>query len=1536
MSSNLGQTMAESIYDGSKTVIQQEISKAGFDKTISAEIVDVIDATIGKYKLKYQDATFVAYSENMSATYRKGVMVNVLLPKGDMSAEYKQILGATARLGINYVDEPDSAAIYVKNGSNCFNNTGSFTLPISGEEYVIYSIESKEDSLISLINEEELNNYLKTSKNMLFNCNIRTNIPTHLRRKGKYGVRIELYTESDVVKAESMEKTVKTFIFDTDDVIGLPYYLPAAYPQEKVFTLDEGEFQSIKSITLFTTGFDTDKKEDGTVTFSNLGLFGATILSETEVASYSVNIETPQGKYLSANKTSIPLEAKVYIKGKLANRDEQKYKVYWFVQNARVTTTHERYLKVGGQGWACINEYERGESSNLNQNNEIEVTDTSKKGLEFLDGESTYNAELKDCPAKNTVFKCVIEYEKQSFESTVEVINSNAEYDLSISCDQDVHFSNDIGTTFLTLKVNGQQPTENYEYVWNKVSLDGSVVSANPKKEDNSQDLTVNPLEIQIKDISVSSIYNCSVYSTAEGQPYLGTASITLYNENKAKEYTLVIVNGKQAFKYDVRGYSPTHQANEHQTAIQELSFEIYDKKGQKIKDEVIAEKVKGIEWTSTFVDSGSNFDSMLKPISSTKTPLGDKWIIRDNKIINFQIKDNYSYSAGHNQIELNLNFYKNPNENPYHLSAITEFVFTKEGAQGTNGTENGVCWISTDKPFFEINNIDEINISLIGNPSGGTFSFLSRSTEEVKQWVKIEGDKLIKNWANTKEENLENINKLNHILQYKAVIDNYNCTNVIPIVSTYYLNKESKYRFALKPYTGFLNVQYETNGRYPKYDLNSPFEIVCKEIQIDENGASKEVVVENTLFTYTWENSDLLSISNDNTAIINGKGKFVPVEHYDGYSYKEYIIVTISKDNTAIAKIHIPIYFYINKYSNADINEWSGNGIEIKEESGIILSPQVGAGEKHEDNTFTGVIIGTKETYTDEKRETETGLFGYNHGQQTIFLDAKSGKAEFGVEGKGQIIINPGHIDDANNVSNAQIYGGNYVNKNDDKQGIGSGLLIDLTEPEIRFGTENFYVLSNGYIHAGGGGDIAGWEINDYQLHKDNTGMSSVTDTEVEGVTNGKYAKLGVKSTAFWAGANEGKKDIIERPFMVAHDGTAKISTAIIGKGKYNSNNDDSIYIGGGTEKTDGSQYSAIYSGKQSFENYDEKGFYLGADGLAIGQRLVGGEAKKDAHAFSVDADGNVKMTTGQIGYDDTKGGTKYWTIKNNTITHNNKRGYSTNDSGVYIGTDGIGLRGTDEKDITNSFWVDANGNMNGSSVTITGGRITIGKILENNEFIDTFTVDEDGNVTAYNINAVKGKIGSWNINSTYLQGGNTKLDSSGSLLHTGGKWTIDSAGNATFNNITANGGTIAGITISKDDDGNPTGLSAGDTADSTKTGFKINKNGGITASQATIGGQINATGFDFKNGNFYMNMGTATRNPNVSGINIGSEGIRVGCSQYGSDDGSSGESIETLKIATGVRKIDGGIEYSYRNLTFKSGIFTGVSETSWETVAI
>ncbi len=52
--------------------------------------------------------------------------------------------------------------------------------------------------------------------------------------------------------------------------------------------------------------------------------------------------------------------------------------------------------------------------------------------------------------------------------------------------------------------------------------------------------------------------------------------------------------------------------------------------------------------------------------------------------------------------------------------------------------------------------------------------------------------------------------------------------------------------------------------------------------------------------------------------------------------------------------------------------------------------------------------------------------------------------------------------------------------------------MIIDLSTPQIGFGSGNFTVNEQGHLVVKGGGQITGWVIADNRLYKNNTGMSS------------------------------------------------------------------------------------------------------------------------------------------------------------------------------------------------------------------------------------------------------------------------------------------------------------------------------------------------------------------------------------------------------------------------------------------------------------
>jgi hypothetical protein len=93
-----------------------------------------------------------------------------------------------------------------------------------------------------------------------------------------------------------------------------------------------------------------------------------------------------------------------------------------------------------------------------------------------------------------------------------------------------------------------------------------------------------------------------------------------------------------------------------------------------------------------------------------------------------------------------------------------------------------------------------------------------------------------------------------------------------------------------------------------------------------------------------------------------------------------------IGYDGNEIAWVQ-PLVIMRNNYPSSTLNRWDGNSIEINEKEGYIVAPAIAAGKKHDDNTFSGVMIGDwadkDEEYggTAEEITKHTGLYGFHHG---------------------------------------------------------------------------------------------------------------------------------------------------------------------------------------------------------------------------------------------------------------------------------------------------------------------------------------------------------------------------------------------------------------------------------------------------------------------------------------------------------------------------------------------------------------------------
>lgn len=84
-------SISDKVLDAIELLATNSVEKAGYDKTIQAQIVSCEDATIGKYRCRYQDAIIYAYASNSDVTFNNGAYVYILVPGSDMKKR-KQFL----------------------------------------------------------------------------------------------------------------------------------------------------------------------------------------------------------------------------------------------------------------------------------------------------------------------------------------------------------------------------------------------------------------------------------------------------------------------------------------------------------------------------------------------------------------------------------------------------------------------------------------------------------------------------------------------------------------------------------------------------------------------------------------------------------------------------------------------------------------------------------------------------------------------------------------------------------------------------------------------------------------------------------------------------------------------------------------------------------------------------------------------------------------------------------------------------------------------------------------------------------------------------------------------------------------------------------------------------------------------------------------------------------------------------------------------------------------------------------------------------
>lgn len=1080
--SNIEQNICEAV----DIIVNRALSQAQFDKTIKATIVNLVDSKTGKYKVRYQDDLIYAYAGTADMDFNTGDEVYILVPQGNFSGD-KTILGTTKKIGGAAGDEyvlPENERYEIV-GNNIFTEGTTFRLSsydsyqtrvqtkITPGQYDAKTGEWGAGTTVEPyktgaapetfnIDAAAFSHYIKMADYLVLSAKIATNLPENQQYQGNYGFEVCLRFST----AEEGVFEDKIYRIDVNNIQGFPWGLGVdGIQQYFYFDIPSDKFVSIQSVQIFAENFPAEPEDgeayDWDIWIKDLSMTAANRISDDDLDSYFVRLVTKNGSNFTRTNTSDKtIEAFVYEKSKNITTNS-KLKYYWFYQRADVTTSHPNYCSYGGEGWYCLNEI-------------VEVKDEKDENVirkTWQPATNTWIVKKEDIITENKIYKCVVLYDNTVIEKQVVFTRDDVEWSIALATSTgETTFYRDEGSTQINCTIyDNLEPYLDHEkctFKWMTINY------LNSATLNESQTRT---LDVKISSITYSSTYLCSAFIDGE---YIGTDSITLTNTGEDLNlplYELMMINNSQLFKYDEDGISPTSTAQENPETTLPLLLSIFDNK-------------RGVQ-----LDIGNgaaasvtiyipNHHTLISPIGNKLRTEGeyDVYSYSSTGFV-FDIKDKYNPSYKNNTIKVIAVY------NKITLVGYTNFTFIKEGEDGTNGTRY-VCRIVPNLKTGD-NSYREW-VTWTNNEDGSrSYNFEPDSESNPFRAVLLDGNTEVENistaWSALFRKYTSSIQENSlieasspkpgylgvssdgappaSVLQAEVVYDENTYYASLPIVD---IRRESfNYNFEVKG--GFHDVVYKADGTNPQYNNSEPFSIVVTDLDGNE---VIDVVYEWSEMGQIYDTRDGVSkwyeaklLKQDYNSTTTDKNFLVkPASKYDGLCLSTGVQCVISKNSNELATVFIPIHFYLNRFGHAAINGWNGNDIVTDNKSGIILSPQVGAGEKDSNNRFTGLVMGT---IKDSDNKKKTGLVGYGKGVESFFINAQDGSASFGAKGKGQILIKPNTLDSQGQVisGDAIIEGGEYSTTNK------TGLQINLSQPSIKYGSGKFEVDKDGILTAHG-----------------------------------------------------------------------------------------------------------------------------------------------------------------------------------------------------------------------------------------------------------------------------------------------------------------------------------------------------------------------------------------------------------------------------------------------------------------------------------
>ena len=1028
----MANNLQESLLQAIDYLVNNRIDKINRDTTITCTIKKCNNSLTQEYQVNYNGGFLNAYAQE-GASYSENQEVFVLVPEGDFTKR-KLIIGKASQV------TEDENITFVSSLINDYNMIGQNTvidtnsvLPqglhsyLTNEYILLYQHGDEEHSILTF-NENEFSNYIKDAEALLIEASFMTRLPRahRLAKNGKYGIQFVLAFKN---QDRPEETKYVSYVLDSNNMTGNPLLYNSYTDQYAIFPIDAANYLYVDSIMIWSEGFVT---ESDTV---QADFWGADILvKEPEIyglrkitatnGDYMLRLSTPQGAVFTSFEQTEILIAMGTVMYQVNTNVSDSTTYYWFAKDDRIDASSEEYNIYGGSGWRYLN--------GKGNNREMKTSGYENRAYE------------------NIYMLAAVYKEQVILKQEFTFYNEAASRDITIESDLGTTFSFDRGTPVLTCMIDGHSsefdpdyPDEYFTFSWSKIDEYGGTTALNVTYEDLKKqydeaieagleynivasirnrmiemegvEFDRNVLKYPISQIAASATFSCSVFlkETETGDSFfIGSAQITLSNEDVASptDYYILIENGDQVFQYSESGVAPTSERYQDPQDVLPLECHFYDPAGLEVNAETYTVKWK-VPLDNTLIVTPRE-GMVINPATNL-----EEWYAQATYPLD--IEDSYDYQATTNQVACIVTY------QGVEYQRDSDLFFTKVGENGTNGTDV-VCKISpvkeSSKGLLAIKTTNNTNPEWNNGQGMGVvpLKFQAYNRTELLNtptvlWTISGGNGNQSRYLSIGRE-IGDINwedsgsgHRNQIVRGETDFEGQTYYAFYPIPHIDY-RSGTNYEVIINKIWTLKSITYNADGRNPLYNKNQGLFF-----SLSNGAANKYIVFDAIGGIEDNSNSSAISLSfekNTKSTIKSVQGNNVnedglyyvyitPDDVYDGAWCNNIVRARIYGSEREVgqnpeATVYMPIYMSLNTFGLDSLNAWDGNHVEINEDENYILAPQIGAGYKDDNNRFTGVVMGTAQTY--DQSEPDVGLLGYSEGKQSIFLDAETGNAIFGL----------------------------------------------------------------------------------------------------------------------------------------------------------------------------------------------------------------------------------------------------------------------------------------------------------------------------------------------------------------------------------------------------------------------------------------------------------------------------------------------------------------------------------------------------------